>query len=254
MTGVSVSAVAATHRGRLRQRNEDAVGVAGWRATPEAIPAELHAVAPLMAVVADGAGGHPAGDHASRTVVDYLLAREQAVSTPELLAKVIAGAHEELHLQMSGVPDRVGMGSTVAAVMVTSDSVIVGNVGDSKIYELIDGELVQLSVDDNPARPDWAGDDWETSTLTQMLGGAPTATVAPHVDRYALEPGLAFLLCSDGLTACVDEAAIAATVGSANGDSRSAAYQLIQRALVAGAPDNVSIALLRIGEQRGVYT
>lgn len=242
---LTVRATAVTHPGRVRKRNEDAVAVGGWMpATYSAAVADLTATPerPVLAIVADGAGGHPAGDVASWLTVRHLAARARTVASPAALSDAIAEAHAALRRQGQEHPEQAGLGSTVAAVCLTPEAVIVGNVGDSRIYELIDGEPVQLSTDDNPQRPDFIDESRTTSSLTQMLGG-DAAEVSPHVARYDSGDGLDFLICTDGLSACVPEPELADAIRERD-PRASLAGLLLQRALAAGAPDNVTIVHL----------
>jgi serine/threonine protein phosphatase PrpC len=245
---VRVRAAAATHRGHVRVRNEDSIAVGGWAPVADVIePLELVTSngQPMLAVVADGAGGHPGGDVASRIVTRHLAELSPRIGSAQALENAIVAAHEQLHAHARTDRSVAGMGSTVAAVVITADSVLVGNVGDSRVYELLgDDDAIQLSTDDSPMRPDFVTGEFTTSALTQMLGGTEHSTVSPHVARYAVEDGLSFLLCSDGLTACVDEQAIAEVL-AATSDGTAIARALLQRALINGAPDNVSIIHLR---------
>jgi serine/threonine protein phosphatase PrpC len=243
---LTVRARAASHRGQVRTRNEDAVAVAGWMPVGHvagAFQLAATAASPFLAIVADGAGGHPGGDVASRLTVRHLSERAQLLVSPDALADAIRGAHASLHSHAHEHPELAGFGTTVAAVAITPESVIAGNVGDTRIYELIDGEPVQLSTDDSPERPDFISDERTSNTLTQMLGGRPGSSVAPHVSRYEAERGLEFLICSDGLAACVPDPLLGNAIRAA-AEHENLAESLLHRALAAGAPDNVSIVHL----------
>lgn len=243
-------AIAVSHRGMVRDRNEDCVGAAGWRGAGQECAVEVRPLdgAPAVAVVADGVGGHPGGDVASRTVVAHLLEQAGSVRTAEELAESVTGAGHRLEALMDERPDLRGMASTVAALVLTSEAVLIANVGDSRIYELHGGELLRLSIDDAPAERAGGG------VLTQVLGGYPPASaVHPHVSRLQREPGLRFLLCSDGLTDALDEQSVEAIVAERAPDWQAAALALVRGALDRGATDNVTLAIVVIDdvEDRG---
>ena len=134
------------------------------------------------------------------------------------------------------------MGTTVAGLVVTSDRTIWFNVGDSRVYSVRQEFLRQLSVDDVPA---WQGAGGHV--ITQALGGAYEYTeIDPHVGARTNGPGRRYLLCSDGLTDVVPLEAMERAMAD---DDVSFVGALLDGALAAGAPDNVSIVVARF--QRG---
>jgi PPM family protein phosphatase len=245
-----VRVIAASHRGSVRHSNEDCVGVAGWRSAASECAIEVRPLngAPVVAVVADGVGGHPGGRVASGVVVDHLMSAPGGVGSVDALSGTLSAANDALGTLMGEDPRLNGMASTVAALVVTHDSVLLGNVGDSRIYELQAGELLCLSIDDSPPRV-----PGQATALTQVLGGyAPVAPVVPHVTHLQREAGLRFLLCSDGLTDALEEAAIARIVDERAPDWPGAADDLVAAALGSGATDNVSLALVIVDEAEPV--
>jgi protein phosphatase len=225
-----------TDRGR-RQSNEDAMLVDSDRG---------------LFIVADGMGGHNAGEVASdlavRTVHDYLAAEspsEDAVVEALCLAndQVLAAAGED--------PSYVGMGTTIVVAWLTGDKMLFGSVGDSRIYLWRRDTLTQLTTDD--------------SWLTRMLPeeGLSPEDVQRHPMRHVLtkvvglrddmEPavgvgpfqrGDALLLCSDGLHGSLPDDRIAETLGSA-APVQHVAQRLVSLALESGATDNVTVILVR---------
>ncbi len=125
----------------------------------------------------------------------------------------------------------------------TETSLVIANVGDSSVWEEDDGRLVQLSIDDSPpVRSSFPG--VPSYIVTQTLGGGRSLVdVEPHMLEDPIEGERTILVCSDGLTNFVGRRVIAATLvawGAASSDA------LLQLALDAGAPDNVTVAVLRI--------
>lgn len=241
----SVEIAAATHTGLVRRRNEDFHGIGGLEATRtdgEVVGCSSTTL-PLLAVVADGLGGHPAGDEASRMAVEHILA-EQPVDEQGLV-EAILGANELLVASMNDAKQNEGMGSTIAAVLIRESGLIVANVGDSAVLELADGRLHQLTVDDVPA----AGPSLpvlSSSLVTQTLGGHfRLVEVQVHVHEDDLPLPRRLLLCTDGLTSCVPRTRIAAVL-AAGTPPTEAVDNLIALALEAGGRDNVSVVVIDV--------
>lgn len=235
-----IRAVALTHRGCVRANNQDAIAVGGWiRQTdmtqPAVISLEVPRGRPSAFVVADGLGGHPAGEVASQLVVERIASRvANAGPDPCAAAHTLAiDANQHVYDRMSAPPGRPGMGSTVAGLLVSDGQCAIFNVGDSRVYRLQDGYLHQLSVDDGA--PGFHG-------VLQCLGGAPSfVPVTPHVRAERWLPGRRYLLCSDGLSMLLPLDAIEDALAR---PVERAVEVLLEAALAAGAPDNVSILLL----------
>lgn len=237
-----LAAAAVTHVGFVRLRNEDCVGLLGLDLQLEnGHVAAIEATMPLLVVVADGLGGHPSGDQASRTVVDAVLAA--APSEAEGLDKAIHNANEAVYAAMSEAADNVGMGSTVAAVLVTANCVAIGNVGDSEVFVLSDGRLDRLSTADSPSSAaNLPG--VPTYRVTQSLGGAASfQPVDPHV-RVRVPSAGRLLICTDGLTDYVPGPLIADALRA--GSVAEAAESLMTLALDAGGLDNVTLVVVDV--------
>jgi PPM family protein phosphatase len=246
---LNLHATAFTHRGAVRASNEDAIGVGDWiSSAPMAAPEVLERTvgAPLICLVADGMGGHAAGEVASRAVAEHLCRRAAAATDEAALGTLLRDADAELFALMRERPAWRGMGTTVAGVSIAPGRVMAFNVGDSRVYRIDDGALVQLSTDDTPG-PKLA--DGRTAAMTshlvtQSLGGADTPSgIVPHVLSEPLERGGHYLVCSDGLTDLVERAAIETLLDP---DDRTSARALFEAAMARGGHDNVSLILLRI--------
>jgi len=254
----ATTVVGLTDIGRARARNEDSLSL---------LP-ELGA-----AVVADGMGGHPGGDVASRIAVDAaseVLANElpSAASGQDrsarlrgAIARTVVRAHEAIVTRGREQPDLAGMGTTITvfAVDPASGAYAVGHVGDSRAYRFREGRLIQLTRDDT-----WVQDRIDESQLTreqarrhpyahlltQCLGleVAPT----PHILDGSVQAGDAYLLCTDGLVGMLEDAQIEAilrdaVVGDvAEGAEHAAVEALLAAANDAGGHDNITAALVVI--------
>jgi serine/threonine protein phosphatase PrpC len=249
MAPVRLHATAFTHQGAVRAANEDTIAVGDW-STSEPMAAPLvveHTVAaPLICLVADGMGGHAAGEVASRTVAQHLCRRAAAAVDEATLAALVRDAHAELFALMQEQPAWRGMGTTVAGTSVGPERVMAFNVGDSRVYRIEEGALVQLSTDDTPGPKlaDGRTAAMTSNLVTQSLGGAyQPAGIEPHVVSEPLEDGARYLICSDGLSDLLDRTTIEETLER---DDEASAQALFEAAMARGGDDNVSLILLRI--------
>jgi serine/threonine protein phosphatase PrpC len=244
---LALRATVFTHQGAVRSRNEDTVAVGDWvMSRPMDQPQVLEQVVETAAVclVADGMGGHPGGDIASRYVAECLSARCADVAGEPALSRLLYEVDHGLFALMAERPALNGMGTTVAGLHVAPSALHVFNIGDSRLYRIKDG-LVQLSTDDTPGPKEADGRTavHSTSMLTQSMGGwRDPSDVTPHILREPEVVG-AYLICSDGLTDLVPVAAIAACIGA---DDRTSVLAMFDAAMAAGGHDNVSIILLRL--------
>lgn len=245
---MNLVAEATTHRGIGKRRNEDTVGVSGWISCGDtdagvSVTMPHNSGRPFLALVADGLGGHTCGHLASQIVARRLVDGAAALQDEESIVTAIGQADAEVFRAMEGRPEREGMGSTVAGVLVTTDRTIVFNVGDSRVYRYDSGYLGMLSTDDNPPRMPGQPADAPTRTLTQCLGGhARPRGLDPHL--YSLADEAPLLICSDGLTDVLDDAAIAEILAPAGPGSAAA---LVRAVLERDGHDDVSAVVLRQG-------
>lgn len=236
---VSARCGATTNVGLVRDRNEDSV----------------LAVAPVFAV-ADGMGGHEAGDVASTLAIAGLRHFEGAAAVD---ARSIITALREVNrtiFNRATTSQVAVMGSTVVGIALSrdeaSDALLVFNVGDSRAYRLRDGQLVQLSEDHSLVNElVLAGEltvaeaqrDHRRNVVTRALGVDETV----EIDEWYVEPivGDRYLICSDGLTGEVSDDAIAEVLRGSS-DPDEAADALVRLALAAGGHDNVSAVVVDI--------
>lgn len=235
----------ATDRGRVRPFNEDS----------------LLAYPPVF-MVADGMGGHSAGDVASRLAVEEFtqLAGHSTV-TPDEVHDCIGRVASRLRTAVAGGT----AGTTVAGAAAVSHEGaaywLVFNIGDSRVYRWAGGGLEQISVDHSVVqelvesgeiRPDQAREHPERHVITRAVGTGSE----PDPDYWMIPaaPADRMLICSDGLTSELDDAEIAALL-SASPDPQEAAQALVTAALRAGGRDNVSAVVVDVAAMRdGVDT
>jgi PPM family protein phosphatase len=226
----------ASHTGKIRKNNEDAVFP---RSSGES-------QGPAVLMVADGMGGHVAGEVASR------LAINAAASSDLAPADRIAAANRAIREEVARQPDLEGMGTTLTLVELQPDAVAsFGHVGDTRAYIYKDGELVQLTEDHTVAAEyvtlgqitaEEAFDHPQSHMLTRCLG----LTGFVDVDEMTLdlEPGDRLLICSDGLSSMVSDDAIADTL--ADGTAEEAAWKLVDVANGAGGHDNITVIVVDV--------
>ncbi len=232
----------ASDTGRQRRHNEDS----------------LFARAPLF-VVADGMGGAQAGEVASRTAVEAFHAGlgDGSGSPGERLADVVRVANARIHALSQRNADQAGMGTTITAVWVDADEVVIAHVGDSRAYCLRDGELIRLTDDHSlvdellrqgKLTPQEAEDHPQRSIITRALGPEPEVEVDVRVHRA--RAGDSYLLCSDGLTTMVAESRLLEILSS-QPRLRDAGESLLAAANQAGGRDNITVVLLRLEDVDG---
>ena len=240
-----LAVTALSHEGLVREHNEDSLLVGPWTTpatvtqTPQTVYFPL--AEPVVVGVADGLGGHPAGEVASALAVQELARAGPTMTDESSVRAALLACNDTVYAAAERQPEWGGMGTTVAGVVVSGDDVIVFNVGDSRVYTFADGALHQVSVDDNPPL---APGQTHTSVLTQTIGGHPGDRVEPHVSTHAHTRHGTFLVCSDGLSDVVDSDAIGAILRRNRG--AKATYQLWRAAIDNGGPDNITIVVAEL--------
>jgi serine/threonine protein phosphatase PrpC len=248
MSYVAVSAL--SHPGLLRERNEDSLVVGPWTlcATVTENPQTLvfPLGTPLVVAVADGLGGHPGGDVASALAVRRIASIGPTLSSEDAVRDALNACNRALYQAAGGTGSELAtMGTTVAGVVVQPGSLLTFNVGDSRVFAASRAGLRQVSVDDSP--PLEPGQR-TTSLVTQCLGGTPSyRSISPHVTAASLSPGDRYLICTDGLTDPVTPDEIDAVTREHDGGR--AAFELWKAAIAAGGPDNITLAVVRIGDE-----
>ncbi len=250
---MAVEAYGITDPGRVRSENQDRI---------------LLDSALGIFVLCDGMGGHQHGELAAEMAVAavsrYIDASRDRydVSWPfgynfdysldaNRLVTGIRIANRQIWRRSEQDFDCAGMGTTVAAALLSFGKVVAANVGDSRVYRHRWGELVQLSVDDTMIAsmvqkgiltPEQVASHPMRNVLTQSAGSQEDIEV--HVSEHDIQEGDTLLLCSDGLYGVVGNLQISAVLGTED-SIEDASRRLIGMAIQAGAPDNVSVLLVR---------
>jgi protein phosphatase len=243
--------------GRKRQGNEDSVLV-----NPEQ----------NLFVVADGMGGHAAGEVASKIAVDAinefvcLTSTDEEITWPFGLEENISYDGNRLKTAIRYANRKVldvtkdrkeyeGMATTVAAVLLDGDTANLAHVGDSRIYLHRDSQLRQLTSDHS-----WVNEQIQSGVIsadqarnhplrnvvTRALGGK--AELQVDLAPSKMQPGDILLLCSDGLTGMIPDGEICAVLERAQGDVEKAARELVDAANARGGEDNITVVLIKFQE------
>ncbi|MEO8985775.1 MAG: protein phosphatase 2C domain-containing protein [Rhodanobacter sp.] len=224
-----------THAGLRRRRNEDT----------------YYADATLgLFLVADGMGGHRHGEVAAALVRDTVV---ELVSRGDDLLQAVQGAAARLLDCSREGRDALPMGSTIAALRVTADGYAAAWVGDSRIYlwqdtlrqVSHDQALAQELVDAGRLAADAVARPPQRSVQTQALGVTANGQLRIGLARGQLTGHMSFLLCTDGLTEAVDDAAISHLVGRLDLPAQECVDQLLLSALDGGGDDNVTALIVR---------
>ena len=239
---------ARTDMGRVRENNEDK-----FEFLEPDEPAVL-ATRGRFYAVADGMGGHQAGQIASELALKTVFRAyyaERAPDVGESLKRAVAEANRYLLDVARMIPERSGMGTTLTGAVVREDELFVVQIGDSRCYLLRDRRMEQVTEDhswvqEQVSRGAMTLEEAETSpfrnVITRSLGAAPE--VEPDLFAIKLEPGDRVLLCSDGLTGMVDDGELFEIMGE--GSASVAAWNLVDRAVENGGKDNVTVLVFDV--------
>lgn len=243
-----------TDVGQRRDHNEDAV----------ASDAEMGLV-----ILADGMGGYNAGEVASEIAVLTLVAelKETMQELPpgqvdpqtgmqaesRLLVEAVTKANESIYSVSQSQPQCAGMGTTLVTGLFTNDKLLVGHIGDSRMYRFRGETLEQITEDHSLLNeqiksglitPEQAKYSSNKNLVTRALGIDPEVELELH--EHAVEVGDIYLLCSDGLSDLVEDEDIQLTLASLSANLELAANQLVQMANDNGGKDNISVILARV--------
>ncbi len=234
--------------GRVRETNED-----------------QFLVDPLVGLyaVADGMGGHAAGEIASeiaiRSIADWIRESFRTGAAPSLdearerLETAVTAANRKIYESVAANADRRGMGTTMVAMLALSDRALIGHVGDSRAYLLRGGRLRLLTSDHS-----WVNEQVKAGLLseqdayrhpmrnvvTRALGGR--ADVSADVTSETLRTGDTFLLCSDGLNVMLSDDQIRESLLSYGDDPEAACRALVDAANAGGGEDNTTVIVVSV--------
>jgi protein phosphatase len=237
-----------TDVGRVRESNED------YFLVDDALG---------LYAVADGMGGHAAGEIASQLAIESLRESVQGTEPPrtvrdagearERLEEAVAAANRRICESMAVHDERRGMGTTMVALITLEDRAVIAHVGDSRAYLLRDGRLRLLTSDHS-----WVNEQVRMGLISQQdaqrhpmrnvvtraLGSR--GDVKPELTEEKIVPGDAILLCSDGLNAMLTDEAIRDTLRPFPGDPEAACRALVEAANRSGGEDNTTVIVVSV--------
>ncbi len=235
-----------TDEGLVRDHNEDYIS---WNIDSGLI------------ILADGMGGHNAGEVASELAVSSVKDALEEVLSPEIkdacnmdfqevVHEAIVFANDEINSHAKTHPECSGMGTTIVMTLFHDDAVILGSVGDSRIYRFRKGELKQVTtdhslvqemIDNGYMSEEEAVNSTNRNLITRALGIAEDVKV--DVIKSPIEKDDIYLLCSDGLSDMIDDALIFSTLVKSRQNLKRAGEELVKLAKEHGGHDNVSVIL-----------
>ena len=218
-------------------------------------------VSPQLIAVADGMGGHAAGEVASRIAVEVLQSLAPSLTSEEidedsvedLLMHSLHSIDSEISVVTDEDNEKRGMGTTLTALLIRDKFISLLHVGDSRCYRLRGNTLEQLSndhtviqelLDQGAITAAEAVEHPQRSMLTQALRG--DGDVTPVLQMYEIKGGDRYLLCSDGLSGVLTEKEI--KVGLKKSDRDEAVKFLVDATYINGAPDNVTVLIADISD------
>lgn len=260
-TGSKLAMYGQTDVGMARDHNEDTIM---WDETLG------------FAILADGMGGHNAGEVASAMAVDHIkdcminvLKTKPSQSKPaelgysDVVRDAIIDANQEILQHAEEKPECVGMGTTLVFALFQNDVVIFANVGDSRIYRLredkfeqitSDHSLVQEMVDSGYISQEEAKLSISRNLITRALGIGDELDI--DIEKKTIQNGDIYLLCSDGLSDMVSNEAIQDILVEDRDDPSNTTHRLVNAANENGGVDNISVILVSIqkaySDERGV--
>lgn len=233
-----------TDKGRKRNNNQDSIFISDTPVGP----------LPNLYIVADGMGGHAAGDFASRyaisVVIDFI--RKSTVVNPiSLLRRALIYASNELFKEAEKDKDKMGMGTTMVVAVVVDKKLYVANIGDSRLY-LINDDIKQITMDHSLVEElirsgqlerNKGRNHPEKNIITRAMGSRDEAM--PDFFEINIAEGDKILLCSDGLSNMVEDDEIRDIIQDYS-SLDDAVSSLISRANYYGGNDNISVIIVSI--------
>ena len=233
-----------TDKGRKRNNNQDSIFVSDKPVGP----------LPNLYLVADGMGGHAAGDFASRYAISIVIdfVSKSTVANPiSLLRRALVYASNELYKESEKDKDKMGMGTTMVASVIMDDKLYVANIGDSRLYIInddikqvtMDHSLVEELIRSGQLERNKGRNHPEKNIITRAMGSRDEAM--PDFFELDIKEGDKILMCSDGLSNMVEDDEIRDIV-SEDGDLERVVDYLISRANYYGGNDNISVVVVSV--------
>jgi len=245
--GVEIAGL--TDVGCQRENNEDSYGY--WESEDDAVFARLG----RLAIVADGMGGHSAGEVASRLAVDVVTRAyyEDGGDARSALEKAFHEANREIHKAAENDASKNGMGTTCTALVLQNGTAISAHVGDSRLYLVREGSIYLMTEDHSAVMEmvkaglitlEQARHHPEKNVILRAMGSHPEVEVTTWQEPFPVKAGDRFLLCSDGLYDLVEDEEIKRIVMLSA--PQTACESLIALAKERGGHDNITVGVVSL--------
>ena len=232
----------ATSVGKIRAVNEDSYFVS-----------EIGSGGAVLAIVADGMGGHNAGEIASAEAVNTLKSSITTAdnTTKDVLLTAIQCANNAIYKMSKQTPSMHGMGTTITACVISENTVTAAQVGDSRLYLIKDNEITQITkdhslvemlIESGSITKEDAKTHPQKNIITRALG--TNNSVEADVYEFKVSEDDVLLLCSDGLVNMVEDEKILSMITECH-DFENLADKLIAEAEDAGGHDNITVVLIK---------
>ncbi len=232
----------ATSVGKIRAVNEDAFFVS-----------ELSSQDALLAVVADGMGGHNAGEIASSEAINAIkdVAQKNESDAKEMLIEAINAANSVVYKMSQDQQTLFGMGTTITACLISDTKVTAAQVGDSRLYLIRDNmilqitkdhSLVEMLIENGTITKEDAKHHPQKNVITRAIG--TDSTVEADIYEFSIDVGDIILLCSDGLVNMVEDEKILSIIKKTR-NFENTADKLVHEAENAGGNDNITVILIK---------
>ena len=234
-----------TDTGKLRSGNQDCIYCRN----------DVVGSLPNLFMVADGMGGHKAGDTASRMCIEEMVAYiacTERITPVSAFEQAIENTNRAIYKAATENSQFKGMGTTLVGATIIDDSAYVVNIGDSRLYLMSDNKLRQITVDHSlveemvksgEIKKDEMRNHPNKNIITRAIGTGDF--VLPDCFEIKVKQGDVMLLCSDGLSNMVDDKKIE-NILLENDDVEKACKELVKEANEAGGKDNISVVLVKI--------
>ncbi len=244
-----------TDTGCVRELNEDSYVIKGFTNGKE----------PGFCVVADGMGGHNAGEVASRLAVDFIteslsdiLIGDGSADIPKRINDALNNANESIYKMSCEDSSRSGMGTTAVICAFSGGEGYIANIGDSRAYACRLNEIYQITVDHSVVEEMVASGSItkeearmhpQKNIITRAVGSE--ITTKADIFEYEYKPGDSIIMCSDGLSGMIDDNVILKTVQEYD-NSKTIAEKLCGFAKENGGLDNITVIVIRIVEEENI--
>jgi len=251
-----IKVVYITHRGKIRRHNEDSIILLNQVIQVDEMPTPLlqkYNRKKVIFAVADGMGGHNAGEIASRKVLEYIASTWESIDSVQEICENIQNSHFMLIEHARKNPEIVNFGTTIAGLWISNFRGVVFNVGDSRVYRINQGYLEQISKDQSLIQSliekgqlseEDAKNHPQKNVILESIGGILDRRIIKiNIKEINIKEKDSFMICSDGVSDILSVDEIENTL---KGNSIQNVKNIFNETMAKGGSDNISIILINI--------